>query len=88
MIAHMSAQASLDDTILRSNQAVGVSACGAGVVMQSTVPLQLKGAIVFQDNLSSRDGGALCLFPLPDAGGIACPNMQRVYPFMILVSGV
>ncbi len=77
----------MEDSSFSGNKAVGASACGAAVVAQTTAPLDLRGKVTFRDNLSSRDGGCLCLSPRSDAdgGGIACPQSYQVNPFLIKV---
>jgi hypothetical protein len=79
------AKAALEDTFFRSNEAVGDSSCGAGMVIQTTVPLQLTGQILFEDNRAARDGGGLCVYPRPEAGGVTCPRTLQLHPFMMQV---
>ena len=78
----------MENTSFKGNEAISGAACGAGIVAQTKVPLQFRNRIVFQDNLSSRDGGGVCLSPAPESGMIACHFSQQIYPFILQVGAI
>ena len=80
-------QAIMEDSTFKANKAVGPWSCGAAIKQESTVPMQVRGRVVLQDNLSERDGGGLCVSSRDASvsGSVACAQQLQAHPFMIEV---